>query len=144
MLGRRFRLYIRKLTTGTSALIDATVNSSNRIKAIENSPHLHDILLSSTPPTNNDNALKLRFCIETYGCQMNVSDSDIVRSILISHGHVPCTDIDSADLILTNTCAIRENAEAKVWHRLRYFQSLREKNRADYRKQVKGYFSLNI
>lgn len=60
---------------------------------------------------------------------MNSADSEIVRSILSDAGHIYCDSIESADLILTNTCAIRENAEAKVWNRLDYFQSIRNKNK---------------
>ena len=49
----------------------------------------------------------LYFHIETYGCQMNVNDSEIVRSILLDQGHVAASKPELADLILTNTCAIR-------------------------------------
>ena len=84
----------------------------------------------TTPvPRATPNADALNFFIETYGCQMNTSDSEIVRSILLNSGHVVTTNIESADLILVNTCAIRDNAEEKIWHRLDYFQSLRSKNR---------------
>lgn len=69
------------------------------------------------------------FFIETHGCAMNLADSDIVRSVLSSAGYDPCEVLEQADLILTNTCAIRDNAEAKVYHRLKYFNSLRKKNR---------------
>ena len=95
----------------------------------------------------------LRFHVKTYGCQMNVNDSDIVRSILLNHhtiqsnnigggeknNHISTTvaeasekiplkfiEVDDeiqADVLLTNTCAIRENAEQKVWHRLRELRS---------------------
>lgn len=65
------------------------------------------------------------FFIESYGCAMNTSDSELVRSILLKAGHSLAPDVNSAGLILVNTCAIRENAEAKIWHRLAYFQSLR-------------------
>lgn len=71
----------------------------------------------------------ISFIIETYGCQMNTSDSEIVRSLLKKAGHKPAESETTADLVLLNTCAIRENAEAKIWHRLNYFQSLRNKNR---------------
>lgn len=69
-----------------------------------------------------------RFFIETHGCQMNLADSDIVRSILLSEGYEMSDDLETADLILTNTCAIRENAEEKIWHRLKFFQSIRKKH----------------
>ena len=76
-----------------------------------------------------NNAIRLKFYIETYGCQMNVADSDVIRSVLLSAGHVSCVKLEDADIILTNTCAIRENAEEKVWNRLDYFQSIRNNNR---------------
>ena len=60
---------------------------------------------------------------------MNVSDTEIVRSILQTSGHSECETLEEADLILANTCAIRENAESKVWNRIDYFGSLRKKNR---------------
>lgn len=71
----------------------------------------------------------LKFFIETYGCQMNVADSEVIRSVLLTAGHTLCDSVEEADLIMTNTCAIRENAEDKIWKRLEYFQSLRKKNR---------------
>jgi tRNA-2-methylthio-N6-dimethylallyladenosine synthase len=59
-----------------------------------------------------------RVYIETYGCQMNVSDSEIVASVLSGEGFGLTSDPSSADVLLLNTCAIRENAEQKVRHRL--------------------------
>ena len=78
---------------------------------------------------DNGNTKSLKFYIETYGCQMNTSDSEIVRSILLDAGHKACTVLEEADVVLTNTCAVRDNAEAKVWSRLKYFHSVRVKNR---------------
>jgi MiaB/RimO family radical SAM methylthiotransferase len=68
------------------------------------------------------------FHIKTYGCQMNVSDSDIVRALLIESGMTEVTEEVLADVLLTNTCAIRDNAEQKVWHRLRTFRNSRRKH----------------
>jgi hypothetical protein len=76
----------------------------------------------------------LSFFIETYGCQMNVSDSEVVRSVLLDAGHRISDTLEEADIILANTCAIRDNAEAKVWHRLNFFKSLKLKNRVGKRK----------
>ncbi|OQR80510.1 CDK5 regulatory subunit-associated protein 1 [Thraustotheca clavata] len=59
-----------------------------------------------------------KFHIETYGCQMNSSDSEIVRAILLKHGYIDTPTSEEADIVLLNTCAIRENAEAKIWRRL--------------------------
>ncbi len=66
--------------------------------------------------------------IETYGCQMNFSDSEIVASILEENGYGYTDDLTAAGIILVNTCSIRENAEERVRKRLLYFKSLRKKN----------------
>lgn len=65
--------------------------------------------------------------METYGCQMNASDSEIVLGILSKAGMRREQEVDQADVILVNTCAIRENAEAKIWQRLGYFKGLKTK-----------------
>ena len=65
--------------------------------------------------------------IETYGCQMNVADSEVVASIMQSDGFELTDTIIGADAILVNTCSIRDNAEQKVISRLQYFQSLKRK-----------------
>lgn len=59
-----------------------------------------------------------RVYIETYGCQMNVSDSELMAGILTQSGHQAVSHVDDADVVLVNTCAIRENAETKVINRL--------------------------
>ena len=64
--------------------------------------------------------------IETYGCQMNVADSEVVASIMQMAGYTLCDAIEEADAIFVNTCSIRDNAEQKVLSRLAYFQSLRK------------------
>lgn len=69
-----------------------------------------------------------RFYIETYGCQMNFSDTEIVASILSNEGFVPTPDFREADLVLINTCSIRENAEQKVRGRLTEFRSIKKRN----------------
>ena len=65
--------------------------------------------------------------IETYGCQMNVSDSEVVVSIMQENGVAFTSEIDEADLILINTCSIRENAEQRVWGRLDVFRQIKNK-----------------
>ncbi len=70
-----------------------------------------------------------RFYIETYGCQMNFADSEIVNSILLEEGMKPVNEADSADVIFINTCAIRENAETRVWNRLKELRNLKKTNR---------------
>ncbi|MDF9829214.1 tRNA (N6-isopentenyl adenosine(37)-C2)-methylthiotransferase MiaB [Parabacteroides sp. PF5-6] len=68
--------------------------------------------------------------IETYGCQMNVADTEVVASIMQMHDYQTTEKIEEADAIFVNTCSVRDNAEQKVYGRLQYFQSLRKKKRA--------------
>ncbi|MDR3218700.1 MAG: tRNA (N6-isopentenyl adenosine(37)-C2)-methylthiotransferase MiaB [Dysgonamonadaceae bacterium] len=70
-----------------------------------------------------------RVYIETYGCQMNVADSEVVASIMQMDGFETTENINEADTILVNTCSVRDNAEQKVLSRLQYFQSLKKKNK---------------
>ena len=56
--------------------------------------------------------------IETYGCQMNVADSEVVASVMQLAGYEPTDEADEADAVLLNTCSVRENAENKIYHRL--------------------------
>lgn len=65
--------------------------------------------------------------IETYGCQMNVADSEVVVAILSDAGFESSEDINDADLILLNTCSIRENAEQRIWGRLKAISHLKKK-----------------
>lgn len=71
---------------------------------------------------------KKKLYIESYGCQMNFSDSEIVTSILQENGYATTSLAAEADVILLNTCAIRDNAEQKVRHRLTQFTHLKKKN----------------
>ena len=65
------------------------------------------------------------YYIETYGCQMNVADSEIVESLLQNQGYFPAADIRHANAIFVNTCAIREHAEEKVHSRLGVFSKIK-------------------
>ena len=67
--------------------------------------------------------------IETYGCQMNVADSEVVASIMEMAGYAITDNIEDADAILLNTCSIRDNAEQKIVSRLQFLASLRRKGR---------------
>ena len=75
--------------------------------------------------------------LETFGCQMNVADSEIVLSRLKSAGYEQSNELDSADLVLYNTCSVRDNAEAKIRGRLDYLKKVKSKN-ADMRIGVMG------
>lgn len=76
-----------------------------------------------SPMTDNDKSLY----IETYGCQMNVADSEVVSSIMGMAGYVTAETPETADAVLLNTCSIRDNAEQKIINRLQYLASLRKK-----------------
>ncbi|MBR4065203.1 MAG: tRNA (N6-isopentenyl adenosine(37)-C2)-methylthiotransferase MiaB [Bacteroidaceae bacterium] len=67
--------------------------------------------------------------IETYGCQMNVADSEVIGSILKVAGYTVCDNIKEADLILLNTCSIRDNAEQKIYGRLDQLNAMRRGKR---------------
>ena len=67
--------------------------------------------------------------IETYGCQMNTADSEVVASIMQMDGFELTNNINEADAIFVNTCSIRDNAEQRVINRLKNFQSLKRKNK---------------
>ncbi len=71
--------------------------------------------------------VKKHFYIESYGCQMNFSDSEIVASILSEVGFAPTRDVEQSDLILINTCSIREKAEETVRKRLRVFDKIKQR-----------------
>ncbi len=65
--------------------------------------------------------------IETYGCQMNVADTEVVFSILGREGYERTEEMDSADVILANTCSVRDNAEQRIWGRIEQFNFQRKK-----------------
>lgn len=91
--------------------------------------------ISNNPISNKDylsekRTVKDKPCvyIETYGCQMNVADSEVVMSILADDGYRACQEPEKADIILINTCSIREKAEQRVFNRLETFSRIRDNN----------------
>ncbi len=67
--------------------------------------------------------------IETYGCQMNVADSEVIASIMQMAGYHVCETLDEADAVFMNTCSIRDNAEQKILNRLEFFHSMKKNKR---------------
>ena len=67
--------------------------------------------------------------IETYGCQMNVADSEVIASVMKMAGYETCQDIGDADAVLLNTCSVRDNAEQKILNRLETLNSMRRRDR---------------
>src|SRR5215510_6677980 len=78
------------------------------------------------PFASDPNNYKKTFYIESYGCQMNFSDSEIVASILNKEGFGATSNFEEADLVLINTCSIREKAEQTVRKRLTEFRKIKE------------------
>ena len=72
----------------------------------------------------------MKVYIETYGCQMNVNDSEVILSILQEEGYTLTENIEEADVILANTCSIRDNAEQRIWGRIDQFK-LQKRKRED-------------
>ena len=72
--------------------------------------------------------------IETYGCQMNVADSEVVASIMQMAGYEPCESANEADAIFLNTCSVRENAENKIYHRLETLNNQRASSSEEVKK----------
>lgn len=80
------------------------------------------------PFTEDPNQYTKKFYIESYGCQMNFSDSEIVASILQEEGYGATRNYEEASLVLINTCSIREKAEQTVRNRLQAFRKVKEQN----------------
>ncbi|MBL6667379.1 MAG: tRNA (N6-isopentenyl adenosine(37)-C2)-methylthiotransferase MiaB [Crocinitomicaceae bacterium] len=83
---------------------------------------------------STDAATSKKLYIESYGCQMNFSDSEVVASIMTENGFSTTRDVDEADVVLINTCSIRDNAEKRVRNRLTEFK----KKKADNPEMVVG------
>lgn len=120
--------------------------SKSRHSAIQEAPMLNQflrdqksnqIIANSTNSTNSARADELylspsdisgnnrKVFIEVYGCQMNVNDTELVYSILLKNGFQKSDTIDDADVVLLQTCAIRDSAEQKIWARLRDLRQLK-------------------
>lgn len=86
----------------------------------------------------------LNVYVETYGCQMNEYDSELVKSILHKEGYVMTASEDDAHVILINTCAIRENAHSKIYHRLQQLKYVKAKKKYDVTIGVLGCMAQNL
>jgi len=93
----------------------------------QDSCEVHKPYTIDNQSVNNVNGQNKKLYIESYGCQMNFSDSEIVTSILKKEGYDTTSSYEEADLILLNTCSIREKAELTVRNRLNHFNSLKSR-----------------
>lgn len=76
---------------------------------------------------NHEYGLQRKVYFDVYGCQMNVNDTEIIWSILKSNNFQKTDNVEEADVALVVTCAIRENAENKIWHRIKHLNAVRRK-----------------
>ena len=91
-----------------------------------NKPSLGSVKTSSQSATSG---AARKVYIETYGCQMNVNDSEVLLSILADNGYAQTYQDTDADVIFLNTCAIREQAEQRIWSRLAVLKKLKNSNK---------------
>ena len=82
--------------------------------------------------------------IETYGCQMNVADSEVIASIMQMAGYHVCETLDEADAVFMNTCSIRDNAEQKILNRLEFFHSMKKNKRRNLIVGVLGCMAERV
>jgi len=76
--------------------------------------------------------------IETYGCQMNVADSEVIASVMKMAGYEPCGSVEEADAVLLNTCSVRDNAEQKIIHRLEVLHGEKRRRKGQFLVGVVG------
>lgn len=134
-----FLLLVFALEAGSYRFSGITSRATARTLTASHFPVLHSVINGAEQLATIDldgqkiqqSGISRTFFIETHGCQMNLADSDIARAVLLSCGFVPSNSLEEAELVLINTCAIRENAESKVWQRIKYFESIRKKHRKD-------------
>ena len=107
--------------------------NEDEVKALEKNPTEYNGEVLEQPQTEGSRKLY----IESYGCQMNFSDSEIVASILSKEGFSTTTSLEDADLVLVNTCSIREKAEQTVRKRLEHFNHAK-KNKPSMKVGVLG------
>ncbi|MDH4037921.1 MAG: tRNA (N6-isopentenyl adenosine(37)-C2)-methylthiotransferase MiaB [Candidatus Krumholzibacteria bacterium] len=88
--------------------------------------------------------MNLNVYIETYGCQMNEYDSELVKSILVGHGHALTDRFERADVVLINTCAIRERAHQKIYGRLQRLKHQRAARRTEITVGILGCMAQNL
>ena len=82
--------------------------------------------------------------IETYGCQMNVADSEVVASVMQMAGYETCDSADEADAVLLNTCSVRDNAEQKIYHRLEALNALRRQRKSSLPAEASGSLIIGV
>ena len=87
-------------------------------------------MLKKNPPLQKqDNINSKKLFLETYGCQMNVADSEVIAAIMKTAGYELTENLEEADAVLLNTCSVRDSAEQKILNRLQHLNGLRRKHK---------------
>ena len=94
-----------------------------------NSANKPSLASFNTPSQSATSGAARKVYIETYGCQMNVNDSEVLLSVLADNGYAQTQQDTDADVIFLNTCAIREQAEQRIWSRLAVLRKLKNSNK---------------
>ena len=108
---------------------------------------LHRLVLAETTGADFKSATdseNKKLFIETYGCQMNVADSEVIASIMQMAGYHVCETLDEADAVFMNTCSIRDNAEQKILNRLEFFHSMKKNKRRNLIVGVLGCMAERV
>ena len=100
------------------------------------------MMTSGADKTTNERIMK-KLYIETYGCQMNVADSEVVASVMQMAGYEVTDSLEDADAVFLNTCSVRDNAEQKIYHRLEALDAERRR-RAAVRSEADGAPALIV
>ena len=106
-----------------------------------NKPNL--VSFNNTPAQSATSAAARKVYIETYGCQMNVNDSEVLLSVLADNGYAQTQQDTDADVIFLNTCAIREQAEQRIWSRLAVLKKLKNSNKDRWHTSKATSFGQN-
>jgi len=119
-----------------STLSGDSINTNAVTSISHSSEHTKSTYIPYMP--HSTTKLNKTVFLETYGCQMNVSDTEVAWSILKEAGCERTTKLDNADVALLVTCAIRENAESKIWQRLEELANMKKKRSTNFQIGVLG------
>lgn len=141
-VGLLFNKYLQRTISTTRILThqDAQLKEDPK-RVLPNGPNLADFIKTEIEPIeieseavfvpylepNQEYGSQRKVYFDVYGCQMNVNDTEIIWSILKSNNFQKTDDVNEADVALVVTCAIRENAENKIWHRIKHLNAVRRK-----------------
>lgn len=119
-----------------AASVDATAPqqppSEPSFQYFLNSANKPNLSLFNKPSQSTSSGAARKVYIETYGCQMNVNDSEVLLSVLADNGYAQTQQDTDADVIFLNTCAIREQAEQRIWSRLAVLKKFKNSNKDRY------------